>query len=164
MPTPAETSAVPIVTNGPKVVTPELSVKAPIVEFCGLNVPPFTSAVVIVLMLVLTVPPDMVRLLMVFVLFKFTTAVPLTVAAPKVAGTEIVVSPPLALSVVMLPPIALKRPLVIAAEPMLPPERFRPPPVLIVTAPTLVAALPRPTLPPLIASVGVASEPEPELS
>ena len=39
VPTPAETSAVPMATDGPKVVRPELWVKVPIVVLAGLKCP-----------------------------------------------------------------------------------------------------------------------------
>ena len=64
VPTPTDTSAVPIVTDGPKVVRPELWVKVPMAVLAGLKVPPFTSTVVMLLPLVPVVPPETVRLAM----------------------------------------------------------------------------------------------------
>ena len=180
------------------------------VELAGLNVPPFTSAVVMVLPLLLAVPPATVRLDMVLVLPKFTVAAPATAAEPTVAGAATVVTPPLALRVVTLPELTLTTvlPVMLAlvirraadcdrsavgvqraddsaakaqrrrspsmvptpppvwfnslvasivAEPTLPPPRLSVPPLLIVAVPTLLEALPKLTLPPLIASVGVIS-------
>jgi hypothetical protein len=196
VPTPADTSAVPIVTIEPKFVTPELLVKVPIVLLVGLNVPPFTSAVprvvlvglkvpptltvdvVMLLPLVEAVPPETVRLVMVFVLLRLTEP-PVTVATPRVAAEPTVVRPPLELrvptpppttpstplaivAVPTVPPLTFSTPLAIVAEPTVPPPMLsRPPLLLIVAAPTLVAALPKVTLPPLTNSAGVVTAPAP---
>ena len=100
---------------------------------------------------------------MVFALLRFTTP-PLTVAAPSVADGPAVALPPLAVSIVKSPPVALRMaaaetwalptvpPLTVAAPPLavrtpiLPPLRLNTP-LFMVAAPTLVEPSPRLTLP-----------------
>ena len=122
----------------PTVVLPELVLRVP-------TLPPPRPATPLVIAAVPTLPLLMVN-------------TPLLLAVPTLP--PLTLSVPLLLTRPTLPPLRLSR-LVpsTVAEVTLPAPRLSPPPLLIAATPTLVWALPSPTMPPPMINEGVTSAP-----